>query len=138
MVADEHRRGHRGQRQLGDPDRVVDPLAAVDQDDELVAAHPGDQVPLTDDAVGEPPGDGDQQPVAEVVAEAVVDRLETVEVEEADADPLLRPGVGEDLTEGLEEQRPVGQPGQRVVQRLEAQPLLELVPLGDVLDHRDR
>ena len=137
MLADVHRGGDGGQRGLRDGHRVVDAVPAVDQDDELVAAHPGDQVAVVGHARGQPPADHHQQPVTEVVAEAVVDRLEAVQVEEAHPDPLPGAGGVEHPAQRLEEQRPVGQPGQRVVQRLEAQPLLEFVPLGDVLDHRD-
>ena len=57
--------------------------------DELVAADPGDQLVGRGDAVAQPVGDGDQQPVAHRVAEAVVDRLEAVQVEVADADPAV-------------------------------------------------
>jgi hypothetical protein len=78
----------------------------------------------------------DQQGVPDVVPEAVVDGLEPVQVEVADADPGA--GAGERGAEPVLEQGAVGQQGQRVVQRLLAQPLLQLVPGGDVLDHRHR
>jgi hypothetical protein len=86
--------------------------------DELVAAHPGDEVAAVAQLGREPVGHGLQQLVADVVAEGVVDGLEAVEVEVADADVR---GGGQRRVELLEEQRAVGQPGERVVLRLVAQ-----------------
>ena len=76
----------------------------------------GDELALAR-AGAESPGHLLEHEVADVVAEAVVDRLEAVEVEEADPDPArgVRPGVGEDPLEALGEPRAVGQRGQRVV-----------------------
>jgi hypothetical protein len=51
------------------------------QHGELVAAEPGDEI-LAAEGLFEPPGDPPQQLVAGVMAEAVVDHLEPVEVEE--------------------------------------------------------
>ena len=53
------------------------------QDRELVAAEPGDQVVVADEAA-DPLGDRDEQRVAGGVAEGVVDDLEVVEVDEQD------------------------------------------------------
>ena len=67
----------------------------------------------------EPPGDGPEQVVAGGVAEAVVDRLEAVEVDEQDGD--LDPSAGgraERLLDPVEEEGPVRQAGQRVVEGL--------------------
>ena len=59
-----------------------------------------------------------QQLVAGAVAEAVVDELEVVDVEEHDGDLGVRPR--QRVAEAIEEQHAVGQAGQRVVQRLVA------------------
>ena len=77
------------------------------QDRELVAAEPGDGVAGTDHAF-ERAGDRDEELVARVVAEAVVDVLEAVEVEERDADGRLRALAARDrLAEPVDEQQAV-------------------------------
>ena len=75
--------------------------------------------------------------VAGGVTEAVVDRLEVVEVDEQHAVATGAPRAGHRVAEPVAEQGSVGQAGQRVVERLVGQLLLELVPLGDVVtgDH---
>ena len=84
----------------------------------------------------EPLRDGAQQRVAGVVAQGVVDGLEPVQVEVAHPDAAVRTARRECRRQAFEEQGPVGQPGERVVQGLVAQTGLQAVPLGDVLDHR--
>ena len=74
--------GDRGQRLVVDADA---------EHGELVAAEPGDEVLLAHGARRRC-GDLDQQPVAGLVAEAVVDDLEVVEVEEEHGDALARLG----------------------------------------------
>ena len=64
------------------------------------------------------PTSGDEL-VAGIVAKRVVDLLEAVEVEHQQSDLLARAAIaGEGLGETVLEQRPVGEPGQLVVQRL--------------------
>ena len=95
------------------------PSAGLDvgeQEEELVAALPGDRVGLADGRA-EPLGDGAQQLVARRVAEVVVDELEVVEVDEEDRDVRAgapRPREGE--VEVLGEHRAVRQAGERVVE----------------------
>jgi hypothetical protein len=113
-------------------------VGLLGQDHELVAAHPCHQVAARRDGALQPLGHRDEQPVADVVAEAVVDALEPVEVQVAQPDEGIRVGAGERLGQPLGEERAVRQAGERVVQRLVAQPLLQLVPVGDVFDHRHR
>ena len=79
----------------------------------------------------DPTGDGAQQLVAGAVAEAVVDPLEVVEVDEQHrhlgAPPAQR------VLETVEEQRAVGQPGEGVAERLVLEPSLQR---GEVIDRR--
>ena len=79
----------------GERQRLVLALEFLGEDHELVAAEPRDRVAVAHQ-LGEALGDGDQQPVADVVAEVVVDRLEAVEVDEQQRD--ARPGCGETRT----------------------------------------
>ena len=77
--------GEGGGDAVGDRHRLVLVGEAVDEDAELVAAEAGDDVAGAQ--VGaQPRRDRAQQLVAGVVAEAVVDQLEVVEVEEEDPD----------------------------------------------------
>ena len=72
---------HHVEEALGDELRGDVRGAAVEQHDELVAAHPADRVRPAQGA-RQPGRDRDEQPVAGAVAEGVVDVLEVVEVEE--------------------------------------------------------
>ena len=77
--------------------------------DELVAAVSGGGVDLAD-AVGDHLADTAQDPVAVMVAEPVVDRLQVVEVHHQQAEPTPGPGAAGDLpADGGEEERPVEQ-----------------------------
>ncbi len=140
VAADAYRRHQCLQHGLGDGDDVVRARRALGEHHELVTAHPGDQPARARDGLVEAPGDGHQQPVADGVAEAVVDHLEPVQVQVAHADPGpagVVPLLGEHRAEPFQEQRAVGQAGQRVVGGLVAQALGQRVPLGDVLHHGD-
>ena len=87
------------------------------QDGELVTAEATDGVHVAQGRP-EPRPHLAQQLVAVGVAEAVVDLLEAVEVDQQQGDLGPRPvGRGERLREAVPEQHPVGQPGQRVVRR---------------------
>ncbi len=81
---------------------------------ELVAAEPGHQVLRPQHAL-DPPRHQLEQPVADVVAEGVVDLLEPVQVQQRDREPLDVRTIDR-LAEPLQQQLAVGQPGQRVVQ----------------------
>ena len=94
-------------------------------DDELVAADPGHGVGPAQHAP-QAAGDLDEHGVARAVAVGVVDPLEPVEITEQDGHLGTVPlGAGDGGGEPVEQQRPVRQPGQRVVQGR----VLE-VPLG--------
>ena len=87
-------------------------VAAVEQDGELVAAEPRRQVARAQ-AGAQAARERDQQLVADLVAEAVVDVLEVVEVEQEHDGAAVGPGDrGLHL---LREQLAVGEPGERVV-----------------------
>lgn len=81
------------------------------QDDELVATEPRDQVAGADDRT-ESVGHGQQEQVAGGVAEVVVDLLEAVEVEQEEGGGA---GAGQGLGEGTVDRCAVGQVGERVV-----------------------
>ena len=115
------RLAHHLEQPLGDELRAAVERGAVDQHDELVAAHPADRVGLAQRA-RQPGRDCDEQPVAGVVAERVVDVLEVVEVDEQrGAGRAVAAVAGEQLLDAVHDQRAVRQAGQRVVQRLMAQ-----------------
>ena len=120
---------------LGDHGRLAGVADVVEQDRELVAAEPGDGVAGPQGGL-QPARDRDQQPVADVVAERVVDELEAVEVEEQHrraggrARGAARGRIA--CVEAVEEQHAVGQPGQRVVERVVLEALLGLAAVGDV------
>ena len=114
--------------------RALRSRAAVADDEggELVAAEPGGGVPGAD-RVLEPAGGLDEQLVAGLVADGVVDRLEAVEVDEEHGGAAVAgAAAGERLADALGEQRAVGQVGERVVLGVVLQLGLEPDPFGDV------
>src|SRR5436190_22488273 len=108
------------------------------QDDrELVAADPRARVRAAH-ALGEPAADDPQQVVADLVAEAVVDLLEVVEVDVEQRGALRIAGAAADLAQELLLEAPaVPEAGERVVVREAVQVLLDPLALGDVLDLGD-
>ena len=118
---------------VGDLDRIRRVAHVVEEDGELVAAEAGDGV-AGPHAGLEPPGDRGEEQVALQVAEAVVDVLEAVDVEEEDREhgALAAPGAGDGEREAVHEQRSIRQPGQRVVEGLLGELLLEALAVGDV------
>ena len=116
---------------FGDVDRL-----ALHDDDELVATEPGEHVAFAQHRA-QPLGHDLQQLVADLVPEAVVDRLELVEVDEQHGD-VVDLGVAEPVVQQVHQIRPVRQPGQLVVARRVAQLLGGAALLGDVLDVGDR
>ena len=117
---------------MGDDLGRLGHLAGLEQQGEFVTAEAGHRVTRR---VGgfEPLGHCDEHTVAEVVAEAVVDHLEVVDVHEQHGN-RCRPAVGavEGMGDPVEEERPVGQSGQRVVEGLMVELLLQGPPVGDV------
>ena len=104
---------------------------------ELVAAEAGDGVGGPDRPL-EAPSDDPQQLVAGVVAEAVVDHLEAVEVEQHQRHPLtLVSDAAERPLQPVHELGPVGQPGELVVAGRVLEALGDRLALRDVLDLAD-
>ncbi len=132
-VAERERRGGHLGDPLGDGQGVGLVGDALAQDGELVAAEAGHGVAGPDDLL-EALAQGDQQPVAGVVAERVVDELEPVQVEEQHRHrgaAALGPGQGQG--DPVQEEDPVGQAGEGVVGGLVGQLGLGVAALdGDV------
>ena len=104
------------ERPLGVRHGVGFGVVPVEQDQELVAAEPGDDLGR---AVGrfEATRHGHEDLVAHLVAEPVVDGLEAVEVEDEHGDRARSAlPLGQRVGEAVREQRPVGQARQRVVE----------------------
>jgi hypothetical protein len=104
---------------FGDGPRLVRGLFGVcaqilDQQHEFIAAQPAHDIHFAD-ARGEPLGDFPQKKVAGRMAKRVVQLLEVVEIHEKQRPLEVPPRVdGHALAQLLQQQAPVGQPGQRV------------------------
>ena len=126
---------------LADPRRgvldVVRTAHLLEHDGELVSAQARDHVARPERG-DQAPGDADEKLVPGLVAQAVVDELEVVEVEVEHREPVARlaPGALQRAGDAFGEEGPVGEVGQSVVQRGALQPGLVLLALGDV--PRDR
>ena len=137
VAGDRHRVAEAVEQSLGDVDRAVDAAAVLEQDRELVAAEAGGGVAGAGGAA-DAIGDGLQQLVADGVAERVVDRLEVVEVDEQHDDRVgLGTGDAQGVVHAIEEQRPVGEPGELVVEGTVAELAFEVALLGDVAERGD-
>ena len=105
---------------------------ARQQQRELVAAQPRDGVPFAH-ALAEPLRDAAQQLVARGVAEAVVDLLEAIEVDEDEPHALaVAVSLRERDLEAVLEEPPVREPGERVPVSEGVEALLERARLGHV------
>lgn len=109
-------------------DRVVDVL---DEDRELVPTESGDGLAGFEGA-GQLIGHGPEHPVASMVAMASLIALNPSR--STMASPARAPETPErrNVTDTIGEERPVREPGQRIVERLVAQLGLERRPIGDV------
>ena len=109
----------------------------LEQDDELVSAEAGDGVAVGC-AGGEPPGDLDQQLVADVVAAGLVEDLEIVEIDEQER-PFspAAPAARQRLLQTVQEQATVGQLGQGIVVGQMLDLLFRRLALGDVDQRAD-
>jgi hypothetical protein len=105
------------------------------QDHEFIAAQPRDRIHRAQGLL-QPLRDLHQQPVARIVAEAVVHGLEAVQVEIGHSEQLAGAlGLGHGLLQPVCQQHAVGQPGQRVVVRQLLQQGLLFALLGHVDVH---
>ena len=119
---------------LGDRGRAVLVLEVLEEHGELVAAHAGRGVALAQAAL-QTGGDRHQELVADRVAEAVVHRLEVVEVDEQHGDPrVLTSDASERVLDAITEEHLVRQVRQRVVKRLMGELALEPLRLRDVAE----
>ena len=121
----------------GDLAGVVGRGDALEQDDELVAAEARQGV-TGPDGTSQPVRDDPQQLVAHLVAQVVVDDLEAVDVTEEHGDPAAGPvRLEQCVVQMVEEEPPVRQAGQRVLERVPGQLLLEGLALGRVAEDDD-
>ena len=104
------------------------------QDGEFIAAQTSHDV-LGPGCLAEPRGHRHEKRVADRMPERVVDRLELVEIDDEDG----KTGVAEAcrVLHAFEEQRPIGEPGQRIVARHMGDLRCGLLTPGDVLMGRD-
>ena len=103
-------------------ERLLLAFDVLGEDHELVAAEARDRVAVAHQR-GEALGDRHEQPVADVVPEVVVDGLELVEVDEQHRHRAVAAvHARERLARAIHQQQPVGQPRERVVQRLALEP----------------
>ena len=129
-AAGRERAFERGFQRLGAGNRRL--AAGGDRHDEFVAAQPGDELPRFQQG-GDPLRRRHQHAVADGMAEAVVDQLEAVEIEEQQRQvaplavlrrlPVVQPA---------DQIRAVGQPGQEIVGGLMDQPRLVGFAVADV------
>ena len=129
LAVDGERHGQRVADALG---HVLGITGVLEQDGELVAAQPGRGVAGAD-AVAQPRGQLHQQLVARGVAEAVVQGLEVVQVQEQHRGGVVRsPPAVQGVLDAVAEEGAVGQIGQRVVEGLVGELVLEHLLLGHV------
>ena len=122
---------------VGDLAGVIGRGHALEEDHELVAAEARQRVAGPDRTAQAVPDDP-QQLVADLVAQVVVDDLEAVDVAEQDRHLAARPvRLQQRVVEVVEEEPPVGQAGQGVLERVAGQLLLERLALGRVAEDDD-
>ena len=128
-VAQEERRPQGLEQALGHLHRTGLVLDLLAQDDELVAAEAAHRV-VAPHRLAEPVRHLLEQAVAGGVAEAVVDHLELVEVDEQHGRPRVVAGrAGQRLLDAVEQEGAVRQPGEAVVHRLVLEAGLGPAPL---------
>ena len=138
LAPDGHGTAESGAEAVGHADEIVRLAEVVHEDGELIAAEVGERV-LGPDAGREPSGHGGEEVVSREMAEAVVDALEAVEVEDEDPEQSGPSGGGRGPSPGGrgQEERPVGRPV-RGRAGWRAQLLFRAPPVGDVEDHGAR
>ena len=118
---------------VGDHRGVVRLAHVVEQDGELVASLARQRIALAQAGV-QARGHLDEKLVARGMAQTVVHRLEAVQVEEEhrEAVPLAPAGPREGALHQVEEQRPVGQPCERIVEGVVQHAVGDRLALRDV------
>ena len=112
LAGDDERLAERLDDALGDAHRGRRLIDADEQDGELVTAQPRGDIAGAE-ALADAVGDGAQQLVTRGMAEAVVDGLEVIDVDEEHADVL--PRLRQRLLDAGAEEEPVRHAGQRIV-----------------------
>src|SRR5215213_569093 len=108
---------HRREQTFGDVHRLAVTVEVGEHGRELVAAESGDAVGRAQGLLQALP-DGLEHPVADLVTEVVVHRLEAIEVEVQHREVrLMTADAGDGGLEPVEDQHAVREPGERVVQR---------------------
>jgi hypothetical protein len=134
---DVHRLAHGGQHPVGDQHRLPLVLHVLADQRELAALQPGGGIGAAQDLF-QAVTHLDQDGVAVLVADPVVDHVEAVKGTAQDGDPAAGPaGAVEGLLDPVQHQGAVGQAGERVVQCLVGQCLLGEPHLGHVLELGD-
>ena len=119
---------------FGDPNCLLLVGDVLAKDDELVASVPRRRVARAQ-CVIEPLRDLDQDLVAGFVAQAVIDELETIQVDEEDCESgAVSSRPGERMRQPVIEERAVRQAGQGVVQSLVGDLKLGLLALDRIAD----
>ena len=138
LLAERDRRAQRAAHRLGEAGDALRLALGDEQEGELVAGKARQRV-LRLEQAGQAPRDGEQDRIADRDAEAVVDLLEAVDVEDEDRGPrrAFRCGARDRRAQPVDEQLAVGQAGQVVVDGVVQQPLLGSALLGDVEQRAD-
>ncbi|MNG93821.1 hypothetical protein D3C79_528030 [compost metagenome] len=137
VLAGLERRGETGQQFTGNGAGIAGFVQAGQENDEFVAAQPGHGVDVAHLFL-QALGDAFEQQVADRMAEAVVDVLETVEVEEQHRTLAIGDlRTVECCLQAVLEQRAVGQAGERVMVGLVVELGLGVLEAGDVGEHGD-
>ena len=132
LVRHAQRHRERLEHALGRVGGLLNVVDVLEQEGELVAAEARGGVARAH-ARCKPLRDLGEHLVAGRVPEAVVDRLEVVEVEEHDRDAAVLAAIARDrVAHALREQCAVGEPGDRVVEGLVRELLLEGLALAHV------
>lgn len=134
LLVDEQRPVEGMQNLISQAKGVVD-LLAVQQDGELVAGE-ACQHRAARQAVAQPAGEIRQQLVARLMAEAVVDPLEVIDVDQEQAEPGLAV-TGKALLEAADEKRPVAEAGEVIGIGQSLDMLLRQLAVGDVFVDAD-
>ena len=117
---------------LGCQARGLGVIGFLEEDGELVAAETGSGV-TRPQRTHQPSGHRHQELVAGAVPKTVIDQLEIVEVQEQDSQRRQGPSsASQGMFEAVPEQGPVGQPGERIVEGLVLERLLERLALRHV------